>query len=84
MRRDVIMNPPPTDLLHEGSTPLALAILNEEDRFSLGIGVIDRVPGLQESGAHVKNWLQDQILEHLAYAHEHGIDPPEVRNWKWP
>lgn len=78
------MNPPPTDLLHEASTPLALAILNEVDRFSLGIDVINRVPRLQESGAHVKNWLQDQILEHLAYAHEHGIDPPEVRNWKWP
>lgn len=65
-------------------TPLALAILNEVDRFSLAIDVIDRVPRLQESGAHVKNWLQDQILEHLAYVHEQGIDPPEIRNWKWP
>ena len=28
-------------------------------------------------------WLQDQILEHIAYANEHGVDRPEIRNWKW-
>ena len=36
------------------------------------------------SGAHVKAWLQDQIIEHTAYAHEHGIDKPEIREWKSP
>ena len=43
----------------------------------------DRVPRLKDSGAHVKGWLQDRILEHLAYANEHGGDKPEIRDWKW-
>ena len=65
------------------NTPLGLTILNQVDRFSLAIDVIDRVPRLKDSGAHVKGWLQDQILEHLAYAKEHGVDPPEIRDWRW-
>ena len=65
------------------NTPLGLTILNQVDRFSLAIDVIDRVPRLKDSGAHVKGWLQDQILEHLAYANEHGVDTPEIQNWKW-
>ena len=66
------------------NTPLELAIGNQVDRFNLSIDVIDRVPRLQASAAHVKEWLKDQILEHLNYAYEHGIDPPEIRDWEWP
>ncbi len=42
-------------------TPLGLTIQNQADRFSLALDAIDRVPQLQESGAHVKRWLQNQI-----------------------
>jgi xylulose-5-phosphate/fructose-6-phosphate phosphoketolase len=66
------------------NTPLELAIENQVDRFNLSIDVINRVPGLQVTGAHVKEWLKEQIIEHLAYAHRHGIDKPDARNWKWP
>ena len=65
-------------------TPLGLTIQNQVDRFSLAIDVIDRVPKLKSSGAPVKGWLQDQIRENVAYAHEWGIDKPEIRDWKWP
>jgi xylulose-5-phosphate/fructose-6-phosphate phosphoketolase len=66
------------------NTPLELAILNQVDRFNLAIDVIDRVPGLQASAAHTKEWLKDQIIESIAYAHENGIDCEAIRNWKWP
>jgi xylulose-5-phosphate/fructose-6-phosphate phosphoketolase len=66
------------------NTPLGLAIDNQTDRFSLATDVIDRVPGLQTSGAHVKEWLKNQILDHQEYAFENGIDKPEIRDWKWP
>jgi xylulose-5-phosphate/fructose-6-phosphate phosphoketolase len=66
------------------NTPLELAIRNQVDRFNLAIDVIDRVPRLQAAGAHVKDWLKDQITESIAYAFTNGIDKPEVRNWKWP
>jgi xylulose-5-phosphate/fructose-6-phosphate phosphoketolase len=66
------------------NTPLELAIENQVDRFNLAIDVIDRVPHLQTIGSHVKGWLKDQIIDSIAYAHENGIDKPEITNWRWP
>ncbi len=65
------------------NTPMELAILNQVDRFNLAIDVIDRVPKLQAVAAHTKQWLQDQIIECVNYAHANGIDSPELRNWTW-
>jgi xylulose-5-phosphate/fructose-6-phosphate phosphoketolase len=66
------------------NTPLELAINNEVDRFSLAIDAIDRVPRLQVAGAHVKEKLRNLQIECRNYAHEHGIDRPAERDWKWP
>lgn len=66
------------------NTPLELAIENQVDRFNLAIDVIDRVPRLAVIGAHAKEWLKDQIIDHRNYAHENGIDPPAITGWKWP
>jgi xylulose-5-phosphate/fructose-6-phosphate phosphoketolase len=66
------------------NTPLQLAIENETDRFDIAIDAIDRVPRLQVTGAHLKDWLKDQICENLDYALANGIDKPEIRDWKWP
>ena len=66
------------------NTPLELAIANQIDRFNLAIDVIDRVPGLSVRGAHVKEWLKNQIIDNMAHAHEFGQDRPEFNNWKWP
>jgi xylulose-5-phosphate/fructose-6-phosphate phosphoketolase len=65
-------------------TPLELAIENQIDRFSLAMEVIDRVPRLQKTGSHVKEWLKDQITESLSYAYTEGIDRPEISGWTWP
>jgi xylulose-5-phosphate/fructose-6-phosphate phosphoketolase len=66
------------------NTPLELAILNQIDRFDLAIDVIDRVPRLQLTAAHTKEWLKDQIIESVNYAHQNGIDSKEIREWTWP
>jgi xylulose-5-phosphate/fructose-6-phosphate phosphoketolase len=66
------------------NTPLELAIVNEIDRFSLAIDVIDRVPALQRTGAHAKERLRGLQLDCLQHAHEHGVDPPEIQGWVWP
>jgi xylulose-5-phosphate/fructose-6-phosphate phosphoketolase len=65
------------------NTPLELAILNQTDRFTLAIDVIDRVPKLQSLGAHAKERFRNQQLESRAYAYENGIDKPEIVHWKW-
>jgi xylulose-5-phosphate/fructose-6-phosphate phosphoketolase len=66
------------------NTPLELAIENEIDRFSLAIDVINRVPRLQVAGAHVKEKLRGMQIDCRNYAHQHGIDNPEVSEWTWP
>ncbi|HEY4379534.1 MAG TPA: phosphoketolase family protein [Acidobacteriaceae bacterium] len=66
------------------NTPLELAILNQVDRFNQAIDVIDRVEKLQATASHTKEWLKDQIIESVNYAHANGIDRPEITGWKFP
>lgn len=66
------------------NTPLELAIQNGIDRFSLAIDVIDRVPGLQVKGAHVKEKLRDLRIDCVHHAHRYGVDHPDIRDWAWP
>jgi xylulose-5-phosphate/fructose-6-phosphate phosphoketolase len=28
--------------------------------------------------------MKNAIADNLAYAHEHGIDRPEISEWTWP
>lgn len=65
------------------STPFDMVVRNQVDRFSLAIDVIDRVPGLQIIGAHVKQMFKDKLVEHEQYISKYGDDLPEVRDWKW-
>jgi xylulose-5-phosphate/fructose-6-phosphate phosphoketolase len=66
------------------NTPLELAILNGTSRFDLVIDILDRVPKLRAKGGHLKEEMKNAILENLAYAHEHGMDRPEISEWTWP
>jgi xylulose-5-phosphate/fructose-6-phosphate phosphoketolase len=66
------------------NTPLELAINNQIDRFSLAMDVIDRVPKLQVAGAHAKERFKNEQIACRNYAYEHGIDKPDVLEWRWP
>jgi xylulose-5-phosphate/fructose-6-phosphate phosphoketolase len=66
------------------NTPLDLAIRNQIDRFSIAIDVIDRVPRIQISGAHVKEKLRNMQIDCQNYAYEFGVDKPEIDQWIWP
>ncbi len=66
------------------NTPLELAMDNQVDRFSLAMDVIDHVPRLRSAGAHAKDRLRNRQIECRLYAHEHGVDPPEITGWRWP
>ncbi|MFN9644192.1 MAG: phosphoketolase, partial [Cyanobacteriota bacterium] len=65
------------------NTPLELAMNNQIDRFNLVIDVIDRVPSLGYRAAHLKERMKEAILSHRAYAHAHGMDAPEITDWRW-
>ena len=65
------------------NTPLELAMNNQIDRFNLVIDAIDRVPSLGSRAAHLKERMREAILANRQYAHRHGMDAPEITNWRW-
>lgn len=66
------------------TTPFDMAMLNDIDRFHLVMDVIDRVPGLAERSAHLRQHMMDRRLSARAYTREYGEDPAEIRDWTWP
>jgi xylulose-5-phosphate/fructose-6-phosphate phosphoketolase len=65
------------------TTPFDMVMLNDLDRFHLVMDVIDRVPGLGERAAQLRQHMVDERLRHRAYTREVGDDPPDVREWTW-
>ena len=66
------------------NTPMELAIDNEIDRYTLAIDVIDRVPALHSIGAHAKEKFRNEQISCCRYAHEFGVDRPDILEWRWP
>src|SRR5579863_8463127 len=65
------------------TTPFDMVVLNEVDRFHLACDVVDRVPGLGSKAAYFKQFIRDRLLDHKDYIRRHGIDLPEILNWRW-
>jgi xylulose-5-phosphate/fructose-6-phosphate phosphoketolase len=59
-------------------------MLNDLDRYHLVTDVIDRVPGLAERAAGLRQEMTDARLRARAHTREVGDDLPEVRDWTWP
>jgi xylulose-5-phosphate/fructose-6-phosphate phosphoketolase len=66
------------------TTPFDMVMLNDLDRFHLVIDVIDHVPGLDGSAAHIRQEMEDARLRARAYTREHGEDDPVISGWVWP
>ena len=66
------------------TTPFDMAMRNDLDRFRLVIDVIDRVPGLGQRAAALRQEMVDRRWLARAYAYEHGEDPADIRDWTWP
>ncbi|MGA8217271.1 MAG: phosphoketolase family protein [Solirubrobacterales bacterium] len=66
------------------TTPFDMVMLNDLDRFHLVMDVIDRVPGLRETAAELRQEMADMRLRCRAWTREHGEDHPEIREWTWP
>ena len=65
------------------TTPFDMVMLNDLDRFRLVIDVIDRVPGLAETAAHLRQQMIDEREQCREYTREHGEDDPRVADWRW-
>ena len=65
------------------TTPFDMVMLNDLDRFHLVIDVIDRVEGLADKAAVLRQQMLDARLSARRYTREHGEDDPEIANWTW-
>jgi xylulose-5-phosphate/fructose-6-phosphate phosphoketolase len=65
------------------TTPFDMVALNNLDRYQLAFDAIRRVPRLggQVAAAEARYWAT--MERHKLYVSEHGIDMPEVRDWRW-
>jgi xylulose-5-phosphate/fructose-6-phosphate phosphoketolase len=72
--------------LEEGTTttPFDMVMLNDMDRYHLVMDVIDRVPGLGERAAELRQRMEDERLRHRAHTRQVGDDASDVRDWVWP
>ena len=66
------------------TTPFDMVMLNDLDRYHLVIDVIDRVPGLAQWAADLRQDMVDQRSRARAWTRDHGEDLPEVADWTWP
>jgi xylulose-5-phosphate/fructose-6-phosphate phosphoketolase len=71
--------------IEEGTTttPFDMVMMNNLDRYTLVMDVLDRVPGLAEQQASLRQDMQDARLRARAYTREFGEDIPEVDDWTW-
>lgn len=65
------------------TTAFDMTVLNNMDRFHLVIDAIDRSPQTGTKGVYLKQEMERKLIEHKRYIDRHGIDMPEIRNWKW-
>jgi xylulose-5-phosphate/fructose-6-phosphate phosphoketolase len=66
------------------TTPFDMVVRNDIDRYHLVMDVIDRVPGLGERAAVVRQRMVDERTAQRRWAYTYGEDPPEIRDWAWP
>ncbi len=65
------------------TTPFDMVMMNDLDRYHLVMDVIDRVPGLGQRAAGLRQLMGDTRRRARAWTRDHGDDLPEVREWTW-
>jgi len=66
------------------TTPFDMVVLNDLDRYHLAIDAVERVPGLENSCAYMRDMAESKLVAHKEYIQQYGDDMPEIRDWKWP
>ncbi|OMC49184.1 phosphoketolase family protein [Mycobacterium sp. IS-1264] len=65
------------------TTPFDMVMLNDLDRFHLVMDVIDRVDGLANRAAVLRQRMEDARIAARRYTREHGEDDPAIAGWTW-
>jgi xylulose-5-phosphate/fructose-6-phosphate phosphoketolase len=65
------------------TTPFDMTVLNDLDRFHLVLDVLHRLALPGEPAAQLGRQMLEKLQEHHTYIRTHGLDMPEIRDWKW-
>ena len=65
------------------TTAFDMTVMNSLDRYHLVIDVIQRAGLDTPAAAKLSEAMQQKLVEHKNYIAVHGIDMPEIRDWKW-
>ena len=65
------------------TTPFDMRVQNDLDRFHLVIDAVKLIPSLGNRAASLVQEMKNKLVEHNQYIREHGVDMPEVADWKW-
>ncbi len=65
------------------TTAFDMTVRNDMDRYHLVIDVIERAPVEGDEAAQLKEMMEEKLIEHTNYVNKHGVDMPEIQNWKW-
>jgi len=65
------------------TTPFDMVMMNDLDRFSLGMHVIERVPSLGSRAAVLRQEMVHARLAAKSSTREHGEEDPVIVHWTW-
>lgn len=65
------------------TTPFDMRVQNDIDRFHLVIDACKLIPSLGNRASALIQDMNDMLVEHNEYIREHGVDLPEVLDWRW-
>jgi len=49
----------------------------------LVLDAIKQLPQSGDRGTKLKQMIDKKLIGHRKYIDKHGLDMPEIRNWKW-
>jgi xylulose-5-phosphate/fructose-6-phosphate phosphoketolase len=65
------------------TTPFDMTVRNDLDRFHLVADVAARVPKLAARAPHLRQAMEERVIEHKAYICRHGDDMPVIKSRAW-
>lgn len=65
------------------TTAFDMTVRNDMDRFHLVLDVIERTGIAGGDVQSLKELMKKKLIEHAEYIQIHGVDMPEIRDWKW-
>ena len=65
------------------TTPFDMTARNELDRYHLALEVLIHTRASGPAAAALEKSLRGKLEENHRYIREHGVDLPEIRDWRW-